>query len=292
MPLPVVVTSEPTAVAFEPNGASGSLPSPARSAFFGRQVRRRGGEPGRDRRRRQPGVGRRRRRRVRDLRHEDAGGGEQVRGVDRRPDVVGGDVGPDVAAAAARRVGDVARAADRAEVPVDAGGVAPHQRAGLLARSGLRVGQQPVDDPAVGDVGEEGVGLQVGGVEGDPVVVPLGGAEPARPLAAGRHHGVGQVADAGLRGRVALAVPQRGVVLGHDVRDVVRRPGDRGARHAVGRPQQRGRRRRRDRRARGGRRQGPDRHESRDQGQRGDHGDERARAAHGDLFERERAVSQ
>ena len=191
-----------------------------------RHIGRSRGEPGGHRHLRQAGVGGRRGRRVGDLRDEHPGRGQQVGGVDGVPDVLGRRVRPDPARALAGGVGDPLRPADVAEVGVDPGGVALHHRAGLPARPGDRVGEQLLHHAPVADVGEEGVALQVGRVERHVVGVARVGPEEPRALAAGGEHRVGEVADAGLRGGVALAVAERAPVVGLDVRDPVPGAGD------------------------------------------------------------------
>jgi hypothetical protein len=166
-----------------------------------------------------------------DLGHEHTGGGQQVGQVDAVPEVEGGDVRLDVARALARGVGDLVLP----DPPVDAGDVAVDHLARLPTRSARPVLQQALDDPAVVEVGDDGVDLQVGRAQCHLVVVDLVRPEPPRPLTAPGHQGVEQRAQAHLGSGVPAAVAQADEVLGLDVRDAVLGPGDVGA-VAVGLP--------------------------------------------------------
>ena len=230
--MPVEVSSRPTAVALDPNGVLGSLPRAFCRAAARRHVR------GHRRELAQAGqseVGQRRRGGVDDLLQEVPGRGEDVGQVDAVPDVQAGRVGLDVGRAAAGRVGDVVGTADVTQVLVHPGGVAVDHRPGLRFGSRDRVGEQVLHHVPVVQVGDQGIGLQVGPVHRDLVVVGALGSEVARTLATGGEHHVGQRADRGLRGRVAGPEAERAVVGGDDVRNPVRGASDpRGVGRRVG----------------------------------------------------------
>ena len=80
---------------------------------------------------------------------------------------------------------------------LDVRSVPPDHPPGLLARAGQGIGQQPLDDVPVAQVGDECVDLEVGRVDGRLVVIATVRPEVARPLAATGEEGVGQRADGG-----------------------------------------------------------------------------------------------